>query len=119
MRLARWLIAPESRPASLALAWAAVAAIAVADDLTGKELSLAAFYLYPIILATWRGGRAWGFAISTSAAALVVAVAAHVGNPFSRPAFLYLYAAGILVSFLVVTEAVAQLRRALDEKVEG
>lgn len=111
MRLARWLIAPQGRRASLAISWIAVVLIAVADDLTGKKLSLAAFYLYPIILSTWRGGRPWGMAVSICATALVALVAAHVGNPFSNLFYFSLFVSSILVSFMVVTEAVAQLRR--------
>ena len=115
MKLARWLIAPQGRSGSLALSWIAVAIIAIADDLTGKKLSLAAFYLYPIILATWRGGRAWGMAVSICATALVAVVAAHVGNPFSSLFYFCLFVGSILLSFMVVTESVAQLRRDFPE----
>ncbi len=118
MRLARWLIAPESRRNALVLAWIAVIGITVADDLTGKTLSLAACYLYPIILASWRGGRFWGFTVSVCSAVLVVLVAAHVGNPFSSALYFWIYVGSIVTSFIVVSATVVQLHDGLNEKAE-
>ena len=44
----------------------------------------------------------------------MVLVALHVGNPFSKSIYLYAYYAAILLTFVLVTEAVAQLREAFE-----
>ena len=119
MKLARWLLHPEGRKSALAISFLLVAVIAVADDLTGKALSLGACYLLPVILASWQGGRTWGLVVSFCSTALVVLVAWHVGNPFSKSIYLYAYYAAILLTLILVTEAVAQLREALDRKTNG
>lgn len=118
MKLAHWLLHPGRRNSALAVSFLLVAIIAVADDLTGKSLSLGACYLLPVILASWQGGRPWGLAVSFCSTALVVLVALHVGNPFSKSIYLYAYYGVILLSFILVTEAVAQVREAFDRKTD-
>jgi signal transduction histidine kinase len=39
-----------------------VAGVGVVDHLTGPSVSLAPFYLMPVLLVTWNAGRAWGIA---------------------------------------------------------
>lgn len=41
-----------------------VAGVGVVDHLTGPEVSLAPFYLMPVLLVTWNVGRAWGILIA-------------------------------------------------------
>ena len=116
MKPLHWLLRPEGPTPSLAMSVALLLLIAISDDLTGKQLSLGACYLLPVMLATWQGGRAWGLALSFGSIALLVAVAFHVGNPFSRMTYLYGYFGAILLMLVIVTEAIAQLRGAFDQK---
>src|SRR5262245_11343565 len=55
--------------ATLLLALVATAGIFAADFLTGSEISLSFFYLFPVALATWVAGRRWGVAFSLLAGA--------------------------------------------------
>lgn len=116
MKSLHWLLYAEGRKYALTLSVLLEAAIAVADDLTGKSLSLGAFYLLPVVLVTWHGGRAWGFSLSLVSTALVAVVALHVGNPFPSTMYLYGYFGAILLMLIIVTEAVAQLRVAFHQK---
>ena len=116
MKSLHWLLHPEGRRFALGLSLVLTALIAIADDWTGKQLSLGACYLLPVILAAWQGGRTWGFSLSVLSTALVAAVALHVGNPFASTIYLYGYFGAILLMLVIVTEAVAQLRVAFGEK---
>jgi len=116
MKSLHWLLHSEGKRFALGLSLALVALITIADDLTGKQLSLGACYLLPVMLATWQGGRAWGFWLALLCTALVAAVALHVGNPFSSPMYFYGYLGAILVMLVIVAEAVAQLRIAFEQK---
>ena len=62
--------APESRgrTASVALGWVGV--IGVADYVTGYELALSLFYLFPVLLTTHVLGRTAGFALAGLAACI-------------------------------------------------
>jgi signal transduction histidine kinase len=52
----------------LAVAILFVAAVGIADHLIGPNVSLAPFYVLPILVATWNLGRAWGFLVAGLAA---------------------------------------------------
>ncbi|HEX6844624.1 MAG TPA: ATP-binding protein [Actinomycetota bacterium] len=41
-----------------------VAGVGVVDHYTGTEVSLAPFYLMPVLLVTWNVGRAWGILVA-------------------------------------------------------
>jgi hypothetical protein len=58
------------RPVTVvALAGPLVALIGALDFVTGKEISFSIFYLAPVALATWLGGRGAGIAISATSTA--------------------------------------------------
>jgi signal transduction histidine kinase len=52
----------------LLVAVAFVIAVGVADHALGPTISLAPFYVLPILIATWNLGRAWGFLVAGLAA---------------------------------------------------
>jgi signal transduction histidine kinase len=52
----------------LVVAIAFVVAVGVTDHLMGANVSLAPFYVLPILIATWNLGRAWGFLVAGLAA---------------------------------------------------
>jgi signal transduction histidine kinase len=60
----------SGRPPAYVLAVAVlfVVAVGVADHLMGPNVSLAPFYILPILVATWNLGRAWGFFVAGLAA---------------------------------------------------
>ena len=116
MKLANWLLAPESRKPPLVIATILIASIAAAAGLTGKELRLGALYLFPVMLVSWQAGRAWGLTLSFLSTGLMILVAAHVGNPFSNEFRLYAYFGAILLCLILVTEAAAQLRDAFNRQ---
>jgi signal transduction histidine kinase len=60
----------SGRPPAYVLAVAVlfVIAVGVADHLIGSDVSLAPFYVLPILIATWNLGRAWGFLVAGLAA---------------------------------------------------
>jgi signal transduction histidine kinase len=53
-----------------------IAGVAVVDNATGQSVSLAPFYLMPVLLVTWNAGRAWG--ITTAGLATVSSQLADV-----------------------------------------
>ena len=52
----------------LLVAIAFVVAVGLADHALGPAISLAPFYVLPILIATWNLGRAWGFLVAGLAA---------------------------------------------------
>src|SRR5262249_8963001 len=52
----------------LLVAIAFVIGVGVADHALGPTISLAPFYVLPILIATWNLGRAWGFLVAGLAA---------------------------------------------------
>lgn len=95
-----------------ALYFVLVAAIGVADTLTGYEASSSLFYLLPVFQATWFGGKALGME-SALVGALAWSAADHFsGHPYSSTWIPY-WNAGIRLSiFLLVALLLGALREA-------
>jgi len=98
------------RAAVFALGVVAVLAVGVIDYVTGPVLSLAVFYLIPIVFVAWRLGRGAGNTL-----AFVAAVASAVAEQLElaaehRPAISYWNAASLLMVFLGVVYLVTVLR---------
>jgi signal transduction histidine kinase len=68
----------SGRPPAYVLAVAVlfVVGVGIADSLVGPNISIAPFYVLPILIATWNLGRAWGFLVAGLAA--VAMQLAHV-----------------------------------------
>jgi len=68
----------SGRPPAYVLAVAVlfVVGVGAADSMIGPDVSIAPFYVLPILIATWNLGRAWGFLVAGLAA--VAMQLAHV-----------------------------------------
>src|SRR5215475_10761323 len=56
------VLVARSRSCVLAVALVMIAIIGLVDLITGSEIALSLFYVFPIALVTWRLGRSAGFA---------------------------------------------------------
>jgi diguanylate cyclase (GGDEF)-like protein len=73
------------------IGWLAIAAIAIVgvfDYLTGLEISVSVFYLVPVSLAAWYGGRRDGLVIVLIAGAVWSGVDVLAGYPLGHPVLL-------------------------------
>jgi hypothetical protein len=87
------------------------------DFLIGHEISTALFYLIPVSLAAWYGGRGWGYAISMLAAATWLITDIGGGGAYSHPAILPWNSFVRLVIFLLVARLLSTLRAMLQAQV--
>ena len=98
------------------LAVAISAVIGFIDYVTGNELSLSLFYLFPIILVNWWAGKNAGFLFSFITCAIWLVADLKSGMYFSHR-FLYAWDAFIRLGvFLVLSYAIAQWRAALKRE---
>lgn len=79
----KWL---EARPPGglLAAGLALVGLIGMVDYATGYEWSWSVFYLAPVALVTWFGGRRTGLLLAAASAATWVLADLAAGHPYSR-----------------------------------
>ena len=114
------------RPMSLPKAVVTVAALAltaalgVVDYLTGRDVSISAFYLVPICWVTWVSGRRAGFFLAT-VGALTWLISDMTGYTFSHPAVPYWNALVLLAFFAVVVYLLSAFQTAhhyLEETVQ-
>ena len=91
-------------------------AIAVADDVTGDQVTLSVLYMFPVIIATWAFGVEAGLIVSVASATLIAVVGFHSGHPFSHAGYFLINVASALFSFVLVTVLASRLRRALDRE---
>ncbi len=89
------------------------AAISYTQYLTGPELALTLFYLFPIILAIWKAGIWAGILISITASALWFASDYMMIEKFSGKIVIYFNFTFRLIGFLVITYIVSELKNAL------
>ena len=91
-----------------------VAAVGVADLLTGSELAFSLFYLIPIVLVTWFSGRNLGFAMGVASTIAWFAADALAGQSYSSPVIRYWNAAirlSFFVTVILLIPALQALRR--------
>ncbi|HVN76400.1 MAG TPA: GGDEF domain-containing protein [Thermoanaerobaculaceae bacterium] len=99
--------------AAVVIALVLVAAVGWVDFTTGREFSVAVFYLLGIALATWYGGRWAGMVVAAAAAASWLVAYLH-GQPVEvGPLTPYWNALGILGFFLVSVTSLSKLQQAL------
>ena len=91
-------------------------AIAVADDVTGDQITLSVLYMFPVIIGSWAFGARAGLMVSVAAATLIVLVGFHSGHPFSHAGYFLMNVASAFFSFVLVTVLASRLRRALDQE---
>jgi signal transduction histidine kinase len=89
------------------------------DYLTGPEISSSIFYMFPVSLVTWLGGKRSGIFLSTASAGLWFAADLLTRYPsYSHAAIPYWNAAVRLVFFLIVTYATSALRSSQERREE-
>ena len=101
---------------SLAVAFLLTAIIFTADYLSGSEISVSFFYLFPVGLSTWTVGRRAGIGFSILATAGWSAAYFLTRRFYSNPNILYWNAGVELATFLAVTLALAAARDGLRKE---
>lgn len=113
------VVSPEKRSAIfwMTTGWVFVLGIGAIDLLIGRELSLALFYLIPIVMVTWFLGRNYGLVISVLSAITWCVADGLAGQTYSHPAIRFWNAAMRLGFFVSVTWLLPALK-ALDREKE-
>jgi diguanylate cyclase (GGDEF)-like protein len=109
-RQPRWLLT--------VLAFMLVICMGIVDYLTGSELSVAVFYLLPILWAAWFANRWAGIIVSIASAATWLAADLITGGTYSHPIMPYWNATTRLVFFWVVAMLLSALKGRLEYEEE-
>jgi diguanylate cyclase (GGDEF)-like protein len=86
------------------------------EYLTGWEWSFSSFYLLPISLVAWCVGSGWGLVVSVVCSLSWLAADLAAGHMYSNPVIPYWNMTVRLSTFVVVTYALAQLRKVLERE---
>ena len=115
----------SGRPPAYVLAVAVlfVVGVGVADSLIGPNISIAPFYVLPILIATWNLGRAWGFLVAgLSAVAMQLAHVRSVETNVLVPSWnaLVWYAVFLFVVWLlaIIRDHAKRQRSQLESQEE-
>jgi diguanylate cyclase (GGDEF)-like protein len=95
-----------------------VSVIGVFRYLSGPELALSLFYLFPIALATWHAGRWAGISISVASTMSWLAADLLMLNSFSNALIPYLNETFRLIVFLIIVHTIFGLKTALEKHKE-
>jgi len=95
-----------------------VLVIGVFRYLSGPELALSLFYLFPIAWATWRAGRWAGILMSIASTMSWLAADLLMLNSFSNALIPYLNETFRLIVFLIVAHTIFGLKTALEKQRE-
>lgn len=98
------------------LAFALILLLAGIDRLTGHELSISAFYLIPISVASWYGNRNLGYLVSVLSVATWMAAEGADAFPYSQDWILFWNCAVRLVAFVIVAYLLAELKAQLQRQ---
>lgn len=91
-------------------------AVALLDRATSSALSLAAFYLFPILLIAWNCGRAWGVVFAVASVAAEVAQASLQESPYLKPMHLSIAYANVLLEYLIVVLLTGMLHKLYEQE---
>ena len=106
----------SKKPVALVWGTLGILAVATADYLTNPEYSLSLFYLFPVILVAWFGGRTTGMVFSVFAA-LAWLIAELLGKTYhEHPVALYWNDFMELSFFLIVSFILSALKNALEQE---
>ena len=89
-------------------------AVGILRYLTGPELALSLFYLFPIGLASWYVGRWSGVLLSFASAVSWLIADLMMLNSFSRSLIPYVNESFRLIVFLIVTGILSRLKTSLE-----
>ena len=95
-----------------------VLVIGVFRYLSGPELALSLFYLFPIALATWHVGRWAGISMSIASTMSWLAADLLMLSSFSNALIPYLNESFRLIVFLIISHIIFGLRTALEKHRE-
>jgi diguanylate cyclase (GGDEF)-like protein len=101
---------------AMLLGTALFVAVAVLDRATSNALSLAAFYLFPILIVAWNCGRAWGLVFAVASVGAEVAQATLLESPNLKPLHLYIAYANVLLEYLIVVVLTHMLRSLYEQE---
>jgi diguanylate cyclase (GGDEF)-like protein len=90
--------------------------VAVLDWATSNALSLAAFYLFPILLVAWNCGRGWGLVFAVAAVGTQVVQAMPQGTPSIKPVQLYIAHASVLLEYVITVVLTGMLRKLYNQE---
>jgi diguanylate cyclase (GGDEF)-like protein len=100
----------------LALAACGVLVVGGVDYLTGYDVSMSVFYLAPVALAAWYGGRPAGFLIAALSCASWFVADLAAGHRYASP-FIPVWNALVRLTFFVITAMLlTALRRSLRDQ---
>lgn len=106
----------SKKPVALCWGTLGILAVATADYLTNPEYSLSLFYLFPVILVAWFGGRTTSIFFSVFAA-LAWLIAELLGKTYhEHPVALYWNDFMELSFFLIVSFILSALKNALEQE---
>jgi diguanylate cyclase (GGDEF)-like protein len=91
-----------------------VLAIGIIDHLTGREISLAIFYLVPVAVVTWFVGRWTGVLMSCLSGISWMIADWTAGQIYSHPWIFYWNAVGTFGFFLAFSVTFSAVKRALE-----
>ncbi len=104
----------RARGARTLLGFAAILLIGLADSLTGRNLSLSLFYLFPIAFISWTSRGFWGTFAAVVGTGIWVGAVLATGPGYSHWLLLSWNAAMRLGIFLAVSFLIFELRKTLD-----
>lgn len=93
-----------------------VVGLGAVDYITGPEWAFSSFYLLPIALAAWCVGSGWGLVVSMLSGLTWLGADLAAGHIYSNPVVPYWNMLVRLSTFVVVTYALAGLRKVLDNE---
>jgi len=99
-----------NRTVSICLALALIVVIGVLDYVTGSNLSLSLFYLLPVAVLAWKGGRWLGLGGSVASAGVWALAAVSAGQVFPSPLVLCWESAARFLTYAVLALLIASLK---------
>ena len=90
--------------------------VAALDWATSNALSLAAFYLFPILLVAWNCGRGWGLVFAVAAVGTQVMQATVPETSYIKPLRLYIAHANVLLEYVLVVVFTGMLRKLYNQE---
>jgi hypothetical protein len=108
-------ISERPGPSAILLGGGLVLVIGSLDYLTGREISLAFFYLFPIALVTWYMKRLDGFCVCFITAMVWLAVESKMDHFYAQPPFVYWNTVLRLVYLSLVVTLLSGIKIAFSE----
>ena len=102
-----------NRTVSICLSFALIAVIGALDYVTGSNFSLSLFYLLPVAVLAWKGGRWLGLGGSAAGACVWALAAVCAGQVFPSPLVLCWESAARFLTYAVLALLIASLKESI------